>query len=245
MPPFDASVATATNSNQSSMDSIPPNLRSLNSKAMTSTTALAGTNGNWTGLITGDHYEILHGNEHRFIDQDRTYMVKGNQESTIQQDHQETTHGNYNQQTTGTTQRLNVGGTNEKFVADHSMEHKSDRHMEEPEGLFHVISENCETFNNSHQNFWEKMEIVGNKTDICLGSSVDLKTLNIEAAGVDLCAKVWGHEFVGINTEAKELHAKLKGLQGEIDGLKTRVSDAQVNIQELFETPLAIGIFIL
>ena len=95
MPAFSANVVTGTRANATANDKATPPMGSLNLGAMTSPTALAGTNGVSASLI--------HGNEWNQIEQNLTENILGNVKEYVKGNETYTVNGNLVYRVNGTT----------------------------------------------------------------------------------------------------------------------------------------------
>ena len=226
-------------------DYLLPPAGALNYGSISSLTALMSTNGVATSLVHGDHFEMMNGNEIRTITLDRDHTILGNQYSTVKQDRHDTMESNYNQHVTGATQRTHIGATQEHFVAEHGNTHESDRHMNEPQKVWHVIDERIESANKITQTYGYKTEVVLAKTDICIGLSLGYTSIGVEhkVTKVEGTNSV-GYEYGPIALESKALKQEVGGLKNEVDALKARLSNAELDVQELYATPFAIGVYL-
>ena len=241
---FDGQIKTPRAVPDPFLDHTLPPSGALNYAAITTPTALTSPNGVVTSLVTGDHNEIFNGNEVRLITLDREHTILGNQVSKVLKDRHDEIDQNYNQHVTGATQRTHVGATAEHFVAEHTNSHQANRHMEEPESVFHVIQEKSETINQKYGNFWHKVEIVGNKEESCLGTAVGYTSASFELKLLSLGAFIYANDVSAIKTEEFATKADVEALQGRVTAVEGRAGATNINVLALFVTPFALGVYI-
>lgn len=241
---FAADIKTPRAVSDPGTDHILPPSGALSYGGITSLGALSGTSGTVTSLVTGDHNEIFNGNETRTITLDREHTVLGNQTSTVNQDRHDVVQANYNQHITGTTQRFHVGATVENFNDQHSNTHQTPRHLEEPTSLFKQVGEWSENVSKKYSGFWHKLEIVGNKGDVCYGIATELTTIDLEAKGLSLGAFVYANDVSAIKTEEFATEAAVKALEGRVTAVEGRAGATEINVLGVFVTPFALGIYL-
>ncbi len=226
-------------------DHLLPPAGALNYGSISSLTALLTTNGVATSLVHGDHFEMMNGNEFRTITLDRDHTILGNQYSTVKEDRHDVVESNYNQQVVGATQRFHNGATNEQFCGEHGNEHESDRHLNEPEKVWHFINERVESGNKLTKSYGAKVEVASSKVDIVLGVNADYKSINLGFATVGVEGHTaFSYEFGPMSAETREIKADIKALEGDVRELQSQLAESDLNAQVLFLTPFGLGVYV-
>jgi hypothetical protein len=243
--PFDCAVKIPLRAPDPGTDCKLPAAGALNYGAITSFSALASTNGSTTSLVTGDHFEMMHGNEFRTIFLDREHTILGNQLSTVNQNRHDITQKNYNQHVTAATQRYHNGATNEVFNQPHANTHATKREMHEPTQLFNLVTERVEKLNKATANFGIKTDIILMKTDITAVAALEWASVAVEGKGTEVAYQAFsGHEFGILKTEAHEAELKAKVVNQRLAALENKTAELDTRETAIFFVPIAFGIYI-
>ena len=174
---FSANVETATGTNAAANDSKPPAFASLSSGAMTSESALAGTNGVDVFLIHGDRWQQIVGNEQVNILKNLTTNITLNETRTV--------FGNLVNKVVGTTtdtrigvhNQTNIASRNDTFVHTRTEDHHQPEQIHQPTVQTNMQEEVKEYFK-EHTKFssWY-FTMVGIKTELTPIVSLGFTTL--------------------------------------------------------------------
>ena len=121
---------------------------SLSYGAITAESALAGTNGVDTLLVTGDRDRQMNGNESTRVAQNRSHTIQGNQQKKVVGNKLENVIGNFTQTTFQNLSRSVIGMTNDLHTGTHTIAHKANQMLQEPVKYLHDVQEHlrkCES----------------------------------------------------------------------------------------------------
>ena len=233
---FDGGVKVLRRVPDPGTDHTLPPAGALNYAAITSLTALMSTVGTATSLVTGDHFEMMHGNEIRTIFMDRDHTVMGNQTNTVQQDRHDVT---------GATQRYHNGATNETFNDQHTNCHASERQMHEPTGYLKVVNESVENISNATKNYGLKVDVSVVKSEATLVSGLEWTSVKAEGRITELVyAKMLGMELGALKVEAKAAEHEMKAIHSHLKAIDNHIGELKAHETAVFFVPIGFGVYV-
>lgn len=163
---FESNVLTATGANAASTDNNPPPAGSLNLKAMTSPTALSGTNGASADLIHGDLWEQIIGNDTKNVLKDKKLTVTGNETEMVLQNYKATVVGTTTTKFIGVYNQTNIAPRNDTFFHTRTEDHHQPEQIHQPTQQLNIQQTISEYFGH-HTKFssWY-LNVIGIKMDI-------------------------------------------------------------------------------
>lgn len=210
MSAFDTTIKTVTRPNGLANDRKLPPLGSLNYRSIAAPTALAGTNGVETFLVTGNRDGRIKGSESTRITQNRSHTIGGNQSKQVAGNRTDNVAGNHLHTVMGDTHRTIIGNTNDTYAGTQSVEYKESQRLHEPVAHMHFIADFFE------KHGWHKEEYDYFSSFINWAVSAiymlnaefrtahaELKVAKAEAFGIGLTTH--GHEFK-LGEEKQETH---------------------------------------
>ncbi len=135
---FCGSVLTQTGPNGALHDGAESSFGLLNSRAMTSFTALAGTTGTCAALIHGDVWDQFEGNDTKNVLGDDKLTVRGNRTELIKTNHQHTIVGTTSTTHIGTHNHVNIAPRNDTYVHTRTEDHHQPEQIHQPTALVNI-----------------------------------------------------------------------------------------------------------
>ncbi len=197
-----------------------PAAGSLNYGAITSQTALAGTNGVDTCLVKGNEWQHFAGNYTEFIDANYQLTVKGNRQETLQSDQKLTVVGKTNETFIGVHNRTNIAPSNQTYVHTLTQQHSQPSHVNQPTTYQRHENNVLEYFQEHFENAWYKIGIVGLNIDTTALLKLQWASIYLQDSFVR------NKNTAAVNLEAEPLSVKIKGLMSKIDWVQVGLAMA-------------------
>lgn len=219
---FNASVATETRANGAIRDAAEPPLGKLNPRAMTSLTALAGTNGVDACLIHADLWNQIEGNV--------TENILKNHKLTVTENEKHTITGNLTHRVVGTTNDTRVAVHNQTNIAQ-----RNDEFMHTRTEIHHQPEKRVQKTDDID---WTERLIEftsdifkgeGPKMTTHWGPDVDINPIfTLEMKGITAAWKYVEAESVRLECEFKELAVATGLVRDEIKGAVVKVAGSHL-----------------
>jgi hypothetical protein len=222
MPAFNAEVQTPLAVPDPGTDHKLPPSGSLSYGVITSTSAVACTNGAHATLIHGNDDCQTNGNESTRITQNRSHTIGGNQDKKITGNKTENVIQNFIQTTLGNLHRTVIGATNDIYAAAHSIEHKANQLLKEPVAYFHDVAEHF-VKNTEHHDEYQMYQLYALWATNMIGVNVDLKGSQTALIG-------FVGEAHGYCHKERVADADIKGIHNDISALKDQVGAIQPSV---------------
>lgn len=238
---FNADVQTPRVTSDPGTDHILPPAGSLSYGAITSNSALAGTNGVDTLLVSGDRDRQMNGNESTRITQNRTHTIGGNQQKKIVGNKVENVISNFTQTTIGNLHRSIIGATNDLYTAAHTVAHKANQMLQEPVSYFHDVAEHFVKTREHHDEFQEYQLYAASAINV-IGMNNDFKLLQtaLIAGAAEKAALSWDEHLAKIHDAA--LDQRFDTLDGKIGAIQPVVHVTMLHEVAITQKILVVGI---
>lgn len=203
-----------------SSDHKTPNLGSLNLSAMTSPTALAGTNGVCVSLVHGDVWNQMEGNQTENILKNRTTIVNFDEKCAVNQNMNYYVAGKTNDTRIGVHNQTNMSPRNDIFMHTRSEIHhekENRQQLTQDMSVVTMVIEFCATQ-------WEKHDY---KISAYL-AAVNLNVMSADARIYAFRNTTFKTENTSIGVKISEITGSLGGLATEIKGLKLKAAVSHI-----------------
>jgi hypothetical protein len=157
-----------------------PKLGSLNLGAMTSLTALAGTNGVSVSLVHGDEWNQMEGNQTENVLKYRKTTIKLNDKYTVNGDVINRVVGTTNDTRIGVHNQTNVAPRNDTFVSTRTEDHHQPEQKHQPTSKQEITSSSYESHITQNKYIHIYVCMYDIKTDVVLGLQLGYSTLKGE-----------------------------------------------------------------
>ena len=236
---FDAQVQTALAVPDPRTDWKLPLPWALNYSAITGHTALAGTNGHDTLLLSGNRDRQMNGNESTRVTQNRTHQVGGNQQKQIAGNKNENVVGNFLQTTIGNLHRSIVGATNDLHTGVHTIAHKANQLLHEPVEYMHYIEKITQTGTNYSQMYGFYYSVVGTYTNF-VGLNTDFKLMQLGVTAAEA-------SMSGVSTSNRAIRLKDALVESRFQAVEAQVGamEPAVYVSMLHEVAFTQKIIII
>jgi hypothetical protein len=238
---FNADNKTPRVTSDPGTDHILPPSGSLSYGAITSNSALAGTNGVDTLLVSGDRDRQMNGNESTRISQNRTHTITGNQQKKIVGNKVENVISNFTQTTIGNLHRSTIGATNDLYTAAHTVAHKANQMLQEPVAYFHDVSEHF-VKTTEHHDEYQFLQIYA-------ASVINVFGVNMDFKGAQLAAIIGSAEKTAFSSaeHLAKLHdaavdQRFEALDSKIGAIQPVVHVTMLHEVALTQKILVIGV---
>lgn len=195
--------------------SLPPS-GSLSYGSITSLTALAGTDGVNTSLITGDKWQQLNGQHTENVSENHLLTIQGNRQEMISGDHTHTIVGNTNATHIGTHNQTNISPRNDTFAHTRTEVHSEEEHQQQPTGRKESTAE--ESTNTEKESHFKQFEYM------VTGVSMEAKVVATEYKRVAVGVVNMGADFVVMKSSSKAFEENLGALASEVKGVKLKAA---------------------
>lgn len=217
MSTFDEAVEIATRKNAATTDKDLPDLGSLDLKAMTSETALAGTNGITVSLIHGNEWNQLEGNRTENILKSLFTHITINEVRTVDENLANKVTGTTNDTRVGVHNQTNIAPRNDTFMHTRTEIHHQPEHREQKTEDFNVLNVVREVAKEIFEFQYLKMEARLMHLEFCA-------TVNFEKKLFDVTGNIFKMEGDAIEVKMSEIKASLGALGTEIKGGKLKAA---------------------
>ena len=214
---------------------------SLSYGAITAESALSGTNGVDTLLVTGDRDRQMNGNESTRIAQNRTHTIQGNQQKKVVGNKTENVIGNCAQTTMGNHARSTIGATNDLHVGEHTIDHKADQKVQEPVSYFHDVKDHFIKNTNHHDEYQFLQLYIGQATNV-IGSNQDFKLIQTALIGVaaEKAGTSWTEHVVKLHDAAVD--QRFEALDSKIGAIQPVVHVAMFHEVAITQKIIVVGV---
>ena len=209
--------------------------------AITAVSALAGTIGHDTLLLTGDRDRQMNGNESTRITQDRTHTVSGNHQKQIAGNKNENVVGNFAQQTIGNLQRTIVGATNDLHTAMHTIAHKANQLIQEPVTYMHYVEDKLQKGVDYYQAYGFYESLIGQYTNI-VGVNMDLKGVQLGYAGKESNGVLFKDKERGVEISTVMTETSIHMVDSYIGAVQPGVYAAMLHEVAFTQKIITIGV---
>ena len=235
---FDAAVATPTRDNGAANDHQLPAMNSLNLKAMTTATALAGTTGTDAKLIHGDRWQEIVGNLTENVSDDLTTHIFKNQTWTIDEDLKHKVSGKTTDTRVEDFKEYFLAETRSEYTLEHTEQHHDKDHVINPTHTFDILNVEGEYKNVDFAVKATVIEAKGIVTDVTVAKA-EAWGAGAEAWAVGVGAGGFKNEAVGVDIGEKALKAEILETCGHMIA-----ANAQVGMTRVIIMPVRVGICI-
>jgi|GEM_PF-4040781 hypothetical protein len=220
MSAFNGNVATPLAVSDPGTDHKLPAAGSLSYGAITSQTALAGTNGVDTALVKGNEWQHFTGNYTEFIDQNYQLTVKGNRQEMLQSNQKLTVVGKTNETFVGVHNRTNIAPFNQNHVHTATYKHSQPSHVQQPTTYQRHENNVLEYFQEHFEHAWFKIGIVGLNIDTTA-------VMKLQWASVYLQDSLLRNKLTAFHElKCAPLSTRIVGLLGKINWTEVAVAMA-------------------
>lgn len=238
---FNADVQTPRVTSDPGTDHTLPPAGSLSYGGITSQSALAGTNGVDTLLVSGDRDRQMNGNESTRITQNRTHTIGGNQQKKIVGNKIENVISNFTQTTLGNLHRSIIGATNDLYTAAHTVAHKANQMLQEPVSYFHDVAEHFVKTTEHHDEYQFLQLYAGSAINV-IGVNMDFKGGQLAAiiGSAEKTAFSWAEHLAKLNDAAVD--HRFEVLDGKIGAIQPVVHVTMLHEVAITQKILVVGI---
>lgn len=217
MSTFDDVVKTGTRKNAANGDKDLPDLGALNPSAMTSITALAGTNGIEVSLVHGDEWNQMEGNLTENILKNLLTHITLDETRTVDQNLINRVNGTTNDTRVGVHNQTNIAPRNDEFMHTRSEIHHQPEQREQKTEDFNILNVVREVAKEIFEFQYLKIEARLAHLEFCA-------TVNFEKKLFDVTGNVFKMEGDAIEVKMSEIKASLGALGTEIKGGKLKAA---------------------
>lgn len=235
---FSSNVLTATGANGITGDGTPPNLGSLNAQAMTSPSAVSGTNGIDSKLIHGDRWQEIQGNQTENIKNDLKTHIKQNETWIIDDNLDFTVTGETKDNRVGEVNEYYHSGSKFEYFGEHTDLHHEQDHQINPTHTFDILNVEGEYKNIDLAIKASVIEAKGMVLDATVAKA-EAWGAGAEAWGAQVGAGGFANEAVALNVKEKAADVDLKGIHDDITALNAQIGAARTVIM-----PVRVGLCI-
>ncbi|HLH02850.1 MAG TPA: hypothetical protein VKX25_08770 [Bryobacteraceae bacterium] len=235
---FQGNVHTPTASNGISRDSATPKLGALNLGAMTSVTAVSGTNGVDSKLIHGDRWQEIQGNQTENIKNDLKTHILQNQQWTIEDNLDFKVNGETTDNRIGEVKEYYHSGSRFEYIGEHTDLHHEQDHQINPTHTFDILNVEGEYKNIDFAVKASSIEAKGIVLDATVAKA-EAWGAGAEAWGAQVGAGGFANEAVALDVKEKAAEEEMKGVHNDIAALNAQIGAARTIIM-----PVRVGICI-
>lgn len=238
---FNGDVQTPRATSDPGTDHILPPPGSLSYAAITANSALAGTAGVDTLLVSGDRDRQMNGNESTRITQNRSHVITGNQKKKIVGNKIENVISNYTQQTIGNLSRSVIGATNDLYTATHTIAHKANQMLQEPVSYFHDVAEHF-VKTREHHDEYQFLQIYAASVINVFGINMDFKGAQLAAiiGSAEKTAFSWAEHLAKLHDAAVD--QRFEALDGKVGAIQPVVHITMLHEVAITQKILIIGV---
>jgi hypothetical protein len=241
MPAFNGQITTPLAVPDPGTDHLLPSPGALSYGAITSPSAVAGTNGAHATLINGNNDCQTNGNESTRITQNRSHTIGGNQDKKICGNKTENVIQNFLQTTMGNLHRTVIGAALDTYVGEHTVEHKSDQHLSEIAAFYHKVKDYAEN-HTWHMDDYINYQLHAATVQNFIGWNLDVKGLQNALIGYCGEAHLIKNKADGLENDVKEMQNKITALDDRIGAIQPVVHITMLHEVAITQKILVVGV---